>query len=81
MCVADASVSPMVVDQMSGKTPGKILAILRDDAHTTIPEMASAIGVTERTIERKISELQSQGMLERAGPAKAGHWKVAESNK
>lgn len=60
----------------SGKTSGKILAALKQDGNLTIPELASLIGVTERSIERNIRKLQEQGRLRRIGPAKGGHWEV-----
>jgi ATP-dependent DNA helicase RecG len=60
----------------SEKTSGKILAALKQDGNMTIPELASLIGVTERSIERNIKKLQEQGPLHRIGPAKGGHWEV-----
>ena len=60
----------------SGKTSGKILAALKQDGNLTIPELASLIGATERSIARNIKELQEQGQLRRMGPAKGGHWEV-----
>jgi predicted HTH transcriptional regulator len=42
----------------------------------TIPELADAIGITERSIERTIKKLQEEGRLRRIGPAKGGHWEV-----
>ena len=64
--------------KMSGKTSGKILAALGEDHLKTIPELSSLIGVTERSIERNIRELQQQGKLRRVGPAKGGHWEVVK---
>ena len=60
------------------KTSGKILDILKQEEHLTIPELARLIGVTERSIERNIRKLQDQGLLRRIGPAKGGHWEVIE---
>ena len=60
----------------SEKTSGKILAALGQDGNLTIPELASLIGVSERSIERNIKKLQEQGRLRRIGPAKGGHWEV-----
>lgn len=60
----------------SEKTSGKILTILKQDENLTIPELASLIGVTERSIERNIKKLQEQGRLRRVGPAKGGRWEV-----
>ena len=60
----------------SGKTSGKILDALKQDGELTIPELAGLIGVTERSIERNVRNLQGQGRLRRIGPAKGGHWEV-----
>ena len=60
------------------KTPGKILALIRDNPLLTIPELAHSIGVTERSIERNLKKLQDENCLSRIGPAKGGHWKVIE---
>lgn len=62
----------------SGKTSGKILDMLRQDEHLTIPDLAHLIGVTERSIERNIRKLQDQGLLCRVGSAKAGYWEVKD---
>jgi ATP-dependent DNA helicase RecG len=58
--------------KMSGKTSGKILAALKQDGNLTIPELASFIGVTERSIERNIKKLQEQYRLRRVGPSQGG---------
>lgn len=62
----------------SGKTSGKIVAALKQDGYLTIPDLASMIGVTERSIERNIRKLQDENRLRRIGPAKGGHWEVTE---
>jgi ATP-dependent DNA helicase RecG len=62
----------------SGKTSGKILAALKEKGYLTIPDLASMIGVTERSIERNIKKLQEQNRLRRIGPAKGGHWEVSD---
>ncbi|HPE70042.1 MAG TPA: putative DNA binding domain-containing protein [Thermotogota bacterium] len=62
----------------SGKTSGKILAALKLNGNLTIPELASMIGITERSIERNIRKLQEQNHLRRIGPAKGGYWEVIE---
>jgi ATP-dependent DNA helicase RecG len=63
----------------SGKTSGKILVALKQDGYLTIPDLASMIGVTERSIERNIRKLQDQNRLQRIGPAKGGYWEVIGS--
>ena len=52
----------------SGKPSGKILVALKQDGNLTIPELASLIGVPERSIERNIKKLQE---MARMGPAAA----------
>ena len=63
-------VPPIILGKTSGKTSGKILAALEQDGNLTIPELASLIGVTERSIERNIKKLQKQGRLRREDPLK-----------
>ena len=62
----------------SVKTSGKILALIRENELVTITELAVAIGVSERSIERNLKKLQAEQRLSRIGPANGGHWKVSE---
>ncbi len=73
--------SPIASGKTSGKTSGKILEALKQDQYLTIPNLASIVGVTERSIERNIQKLQEENRLRRVGPAKGGHWKVIEEEK
>ncbi len=59
-----------------GKTSEKILQAIEKDDTITIPELATLIGVTERSIERNIQKLQSNGLLKRMGGRKEGRWEV-----
>ncbi len=59
-----------------GITSGKILNACRDRSSITIPELASQIGVTERSIQRNIQKLQDLGFLKRMGGRKEGYWAV-----
>ena len=58
------------------KTPEKILQLLHKDNQLTIAVLAEKIGVTTRTIERSLKNLQKQGTLIRQGPDKGGHWQA-----
>ncbi|WP_262249101.1 ATP-binding protein [Parapedobacter soli] len=60
----------------SGKTSGKIIAYIHDNPDITIPELARLLGITERSVERNISQLQKHKKLRRIGPANGGHWEV-----
>jgi ATP-dependent DNA helicase RecG len=63
-------------EKMSEKTPDRILRLVSVNKTITISELAHALGVTPRTIERNIKMLQSQGLLRRVGPDKGGYWDV-----
>jgi ATP-dependent DNA helicase RecG len=59
-----------------GKMSGKVLALLKEMPELSIPEMATRVGKSQRTVERAIRELRSAGKLTRIGPDKGGYWKV-----
>ena len=60
----------------SGKRSGKILGYLSTNPDVTIPELAEMLGITERSVERNLSQLREQNLVRRVGPAKGGHWEV-----
>ncbi len=62
----------------SGKVSGKMLVLIRENSQMTIPELALAIGVTERSIERNLQKLQQEKRLRRVGSAKGGYWEVID---
>jgi predicted HTH transcriptional regulator len=49
--------------QVAPKSSGKILQLLRDNPHMTIPELAIQLGISTRAIEKNIKALQSKGQL------------------
>jgi predicted HTH transcriptional regulator len=44
----------------------------------TIPELARALEITTRGVEKQITKLRRIGRLHRIGPAKGGYWEVGE---
>ncbi len=66
---------------MSGKMSGKIVELIQNNSSITIPEMASIVGVTERTIRRKLQNLQENNILKRVGGRKEGVWMIIERDK
>ena len=68
--------SAKVSVKMSGKVSGKILAAVRRNPGVTIPELAKLAGVSTRTVERNLQQLQERSLLRRIGPAKGGHWEL-----
>lgn len=61
-----------------GKTSGRILELIKNNPEITIPELASGIGVSERSIERNIQKLQKDKLLIRIGASFGGRWEVLE---
>lgn len=64
--------------KMSVKTSVKIINLLIQNPDATIPEMAELIGISQRSIERNLQNLQKSKKIERVGPDKGGYWKVIE---
>ena len=62
----------------SVKTSVKILETIKSNDQITISELAEIIGVTTRSIERNIQNLQQEGKLVRIGPDKGGHWEITK---
>lgn len=60
----------------SEKTSEKILAAISHDGSITIQTLSALIGVSERSIERNIENMQNKRRLRRIGPDKGGHWAV-----
>ncbi|GAB6060165.1 winged helix-turn-helix domain-containing protein [Desulfonatronum parangueonense] len=58
------------------KTSGKILDACREKPSITIFELAELIGITERSVQRNIQNLQKDGLLRRIGGRKEGRWEV-----
>ncbi len=60
----------------SGKTSDKIVELIHNNNEISIPEMAEAIGVSERSIERNIQKLRMNNIIRRVGSAKGGSWEL-----
>jgi len=73
---AGSGQSDQVSEKTSEKTSEKILRIIDGNPETTIAELAEAIGISTRSIERNLKKLQDTGKLRRIGPAKGGVWEV-----
>ncbi|HNZ94887.1 MAG TPA: HTH domain-containing protein, partial [Sphaerochaeta sp.] len=57
-------------------TEKKVLELLVKNSDMIADELADAIGVSERTIQRAYASLQKNGYLERIGSKKSGKWIV-----
>ncbi len=54
----------------------RIVELIRDNKRYSALEMAGLLGLTQRTVQRYLKQLQEKGSIERVGSAKGGHWKV-----
>ena len=60
----------------SEKTSEKILRMISEDNQLTIAMLSAKVGVSTRSIERTLKNLQKKGVLVRQGPDKGGHWQI-----
>ena len=54
----------------------KILRLIAENNKISAEELADAIGITPRAVEKQIAKLKDQKKLERIGPDHGGHWKI-----
>ncbi len=71
-----ATMSGKMSGILSGKTSQQVLALVGETPTISIPELAEALGVSGRTVERAIRRLREAGLLHRVGPAKGGRWEA-----
>lgn len=55
----------------------KIYEVIKN-VPVNIPNLASMLGVSEKTIKRDIAAMQSAGLIKRVGSDKTGHWEVVQ---
>jgi len=80
-----SSIGKAVVKENDGKatvkkklnqTQEQIIALINKNAKITADDMAKAIGITKRNIEKNIKLLKDHGILIRVGGKKEGHWEI-----
>jgi predicted DNA-binding transcriptional regulator YafY len=50
--------------------------LIRFNAALNVQEMADALQVSKRTLERLMAQLKQQGVIRRVGSARSGIWQV-----
>ena len=60
------------------KSREKILELLKAHPEYSAKKMANAIGISEKAIEKHLSNLKAKGRLKRNGPDKGGEWVVLD---
>lgn len=58
-------------------TAKRVLVAVAINPNVTIAQLAEALSVSTRTIERSLKALQERGRLSRVGATKNGYWRVA----
>lgn len=66
--------------ESSGKTENQVFTLLSDNPEITIPEIAKALGLTTRAVEKQIAKLRKKSRLHRIGPARGGRWQTIEKD-
>ncbi|MDR2047369.1 MAG: putative DNA binding domain-containing protein [Clostridiales bacterium] len=61
------------------KTQRRILELITANNDVTADELAEAIGVTVRSIERNIQQLREGGFIDRRGGTKGGAWRIIKN--
>ncbi len=60
------------------KSKEKILIIISENPQITTSELSDKTGLSISGIEKIIRNLKKEGLLQRVGAAKGGHWEVAK---
>jgi len=58
----------------------KILILIKENQHITIPELSHSLTISTRAIEKNIKSLKEAGILNRKGSDKTGHWIIKNSS-
>lgn len=64
------------VSRKNSNSREKIISLLREDSRLSAVALAEKIGITAKAVEKHLARLKSDGIIQRIGPAKGGHWVV-----
>ncbi len=54
----------------------KIVEFIRSNPTYSAKQMSDLLGLTQRTVQRYLKELQDKNIIKRIGPAKGGYWQI-----
>lgn len=74
--VEENKVKPQRGGEKPTKSRDKIVAMLSKDGKLSAVLLAEKIGISAKAVEKHLSNLKADGIIERVGPAKGGYWKV-----
>jgi predicted HTH transcriptional regulator len=55
---------------------GTVFSLIRQDTSITAVDISERLGISLRTVRRQIKALKEQGLIERIGSDKSGHWNI-----
>ena len=58
------------------KSREKIKTLIKENPNITTMEMSEIIGISIKGIEKHISNLKKEGIIDRIGADKGGNWKI-----
>ncbi len=62
-----------------GETRSGILKAMKEDSKVSVAKLANMLRISTTAVEKNIAYLKTQGYVKRIGPAKGGHWHVAQA--
>lgn len=60
------------------KSSEKIISLIVENPQISAKELADAICISSRAVEKHLSKLKEKGILKRIGAAKGGYWEIVE---
>ena len=79
-CLKEALDEMVKSNQKSNqKSDQKIISAMRDNPVVTIKDLQAITGLSESGVKKIIRQLRADGIIERVGAAKGGHWKVIQT--
>ena len=61
---------------VTSKTAISIIKLMRNNPNITVPEIVNHLSIARSAVMKHIKRLKDQGLIERIGPDKGGHWRV-----
>ncbi len=69
-----------VVGGVIDRRLNKILELIKGNKDISASQIAIALNISSRTVQRDIDRLKKQKRIIRVGPEKGGHWEIIEKN-
>ena len=66
----------VALPERSLKSSLKIIEAPKKDPYSTYDSLAESLRLSRRAITKRIQKLKQEGILQRIGPDKRGHWEV-----